>query len=358
MILRGAQGMRYLAAPDRAHAGMLIHGADPMRVALKRAEAIAALIGPAGEAEMRLERMSGADLRREPAGLSDALRATGFFPGPRVAFVEEAGDGLADLVAAALAGWQAGDATLVVTAGQLSTKSTLRKLFEEHRQAVAVALYDEPPGPEEIAAELARAGIARPDAATGQAIAALAASLDPGDFRQTIQKIGLYKWGDQTPLSPEEVALLAPATTEADADALMFAVAEGRRDDIPALLRRLQAQGTQATGLCIAAMRHFRALHAAASDPAGPQVALSRGRPMPPRLKEAMIAQARAWGGDALERAIVALVDTDLTLRSQSRVPGMALVERVFLRLASGGSGPRGGPDRNVPDRSSARGRA
>ena len=54
---------------------------------------------------------------------------------------------------------------------------------------------------------------------------------------------------------------------------------------------------------------------------------------MPPRLKEAMIAQARAWGGDALERAIVALVDTDLTLRSQSRVPGMALVERVCAHV-------------------------
>ena len=199
MILRGAQGLRYLARPDPGHAGILIHGADPMRVALKRAEAIAALIGPEGEVEMRLARMSGADLRRDPAGLSDAMLARGFFPGPRVAFVEEATDGLADLMSDALQTWRKGDAQLVVTAGALPAKSPLRKLFEAHPTSVAVALYDDPPGPEEIAAELARAGLPRPPPAAEQAIAALAATLDPGDFRQTIAKISLYKWGTPAP---------------------------------------------------------------------------------------------------------------------------------------------------------------
>ena len=46
MILKGAEASRYCAKPDPARAGLLIFGADPMRVALKRQEAIAALIGP------------------------------------------------------------------------------------------------------------------------------------------------------------------------------------------------------------------------------------------------------------------------------------------------------------------------
>ncbi|MDO9034803.1 MAG: hypothetical protein Q7U51_06330, partial [Methanoregula sp.] len=44
---------RYFAKPDPTKAGVLIAGADPMRVALKRQELIAALIGPEGEGEMR-----------------------------------------------------------------------------------------------------------------------------------------------------------------------------------------------------------------------------------------------------------------------------------------------------------------
>ena len=89
-----------------------------MRVALKRQEVIAALIGPEGEAEMRLSRMSGADLRNDPAALMDAIKAQGFFPGPRVAFVEDATDGLAPCLTEAMADWRPGDAALVVTAGQ------------------------------------------------------------------------------------------------------------------------------------------------------------------------------------------------------------------------------------------------
>ena len=87
-----------------------------MRVALKRQEVIAALIGPEGEAEMRLSRIPGGDLRKEPTLLIDAVKAIGFFPGPRVAFVEEATDVAAPAILAALEDWAEGDAQIVVTA--------------------------------------------------------------------------------------------------------------------------------------------------------------------------------------------------------------------------------------------------
>ena len=67
MKLTGRDAARFLAKPDRSVAGVLLFGADPMRVALKRAALVEALIGPDGAAEMRLERIAGADLRREPA---------------------------------------------------------------------------------------------------------------------------------------------------------------------------------------------------------------------------------------------------------------------------------------------------
>ena len=79
-----------------------------MRVALKRAALVEALIGPDGAAEMRLERIAGADLRREPARCVDALKATGFFAGPRAVLVEEAGDAAAPALKAALADWRDG----------------------------------------------------------------------------------------------------------------------------------------------------------------------------------------------------------------------------------------------------------
>lgn len=333
MILKGAEATRYLAKPDPAKAGLLIFGADTMRVALKRQEAIAALIGPEGEGEMRLARLSAAEVRKDGAALNDAVKAVGFFPGPRVAFVEDATDGLTETIGAALFDWRPGDATIVVAAGALTGKSALKTLFEKHPNAICIGLYDDPPSREEIEDALKKAGLAAIDREAMADLTALARAIDPGDFRQTLDKIALYKHGDATPLTPAEVAALAPATLEAEVDDLIAAVADGNARAIGTLLRRLEGQGTAPVTICIGALRHFRALHAAASDPGGVAAGIAKAR-VNFKARDAMQRQAGAWGMRALEGAIATLVDTDLTLRSASKAPAMAVMERALIRLS------------------------
>ena len=333
MKLAGTEANRYLARPDPGRAGLLIYGADAMRVALKRQEAIAALIGPQGEAEMRLTRMSGADLRRDGALLLDAIKTPGFFPGQRVAFVEEATDGLADTVATALKEWQPGDANIVLTAGDLKGKSALKTLIEKHTAAVAVGLFDDPPSREEVEALLGKAGLKAIEPAARTELLTLSRALDPGDFRQTLEKISLYKHGDPTPLTVTEVADLAPGSVEADVFDVVAAAVDGRAVDLGLLMRRIEAQGVQAVTLCIQTLRYVRALHAAASDPGGVSAGIARSFGFGNR-RPAMQAQAQKWGGRALEQALGLLVETDLTLRSTSRAPAMAVMERALIRIA------------------------
>jgi DNA polymerase-3 subunit delta len=333
MILKGIEAVRYCAKPDPARAGLLIFGQDAMRVALKRQEAIAALVGPEGEAEMRLTRMSGGDLRKDGSLLLDAIKAVGFFPGPRVAFVEDATDSLAEAVAAALRDWKPGDAVIVVTAGGLTGKSALKTLFEKHPSAVSIGLYDDPPSREEIEDALKKAGLQNIDREAMNDLTTLARALDPGDFRQTLEKIALYKYRDDTPLTPADVAAMAPATIEAEVDDLIDAVAEARSQAIGPLFRRLEGQGVLPVTICIGALRHFRILHAAATDPAGPGVGIQKAR-VNFKQKDAMGRQAGQWGTRALEGAIAVLLETDLTLRSSSKAPGMALMERALIRIA------------------------
>ena len=335
MKLSGPAASRYFARPEPDRAGLLIFGADAMRVALKRQEVIAALVGPDGEAEMRLTRIPGADLRKDPAQVQDALKAQGFFPGPRVAFVEEAGDTLAPVLAAALADWQKGDACLIVTAGSLTKASALKKMFEDHPNAYAAGIYDDPPTREEIEATLQKAGLKNIGAAAMTDLTALSRDLDPGDFRQTIEKIALYKWGDASPLTPDDVAASAPQTIEAEVDDVLHAVAEFQAGAVGMLMRRLEGQGVNPVTLCIGALRHFRALHAAASDPGGPSSGIARIRPpVFGQRRDRMLKQAQGWGMHRLETALQLLIETDLTLRSSSRAPAMAVMERALMRLS------------------------
>ena len=333
MILRGAEATRYFAKPDPARAGLLICGTDPMKTAMKRAEVIASLIGPQGEAEMRLTRLAAGDLRRDATLLHDAITSPGFFPGPRVVFVEDATDGLTETIAAALKDWRAGDAQIIVAAGNLTGKSVLKTLFDKHPNAFCAALYDNPPSREEIESELEKAGLTRIDPAAMSDLTTLARALDPGDFRQTLTRVALYKHNDSTALTCAEVASLAPATIEAEVDELVHATADGRANDIGPLMRRLEGQGTSAVTICIQTLRHFRSLHSAASDPGGAQAGLNKARIFGPR-RDAAQRQASQWGMRTLESALSLLVETDLTLRSTSRAPTMALMERALIRLA------------------------
>lgn len=329
MILKGADAARYFAKPDPAKAGLLVFGADGMRVALRRQEVVAALIGPEGPAEMRLTRMAAGDLRKEPSLLSDAMRAIGFFPGQRVVLVEDASDTLSETFAAMLAEWRPGDAQMVVTAGGLTGKSTLKGIFDRHPMAVSIGLYDDPPSREEVEAALRQNGLSKLDSEAQDAVMSLARTLEPGDFRQLLEKVALYKLGDPDPLTAKEVDALAPATIEAEVGDLVQVVAERRAAEVGALVRRLEGQGVQPVALCIGALRHFRTLYAMSTDSG------SGARPRGNfRQQESLQRQSSLWTQKALESAMSDLVETDLALRSTSRAPGMAMMERALLRLA------------------------
>lgn len=336
MKLSGREAEGYFARPAADKTGLLIYGADAMRVALKRQQVLAALLGETAEEEMRLTRMQGADLRKDPAQLLDAVKAVGFFPGARAVFVEDATDAAAPAIQAALDDWAPGDAQIIVTAGALKATSKLRKGFEGHKNAFAVGLYDDPPSRDEIERTLAAAGIRDVPRDSMAALTDLANELGPGDFSQTIEKLALYKFGDTAPLSLEDIAACAPRSSEAALDDVLNVVAESRSGEIGPLIRRLQAQGTNAVSLCIGATRHFRTLYAAASDPGGAAAGVGRLRPpVYGKRRDRIVRQAQSWGPAKLETALTVLTDTDLQLRSAGQTaPAMAVMERALIRLA------------------------
>ena len=328
MKLSTREATSYFAKPDASKTGLLLFGADAMRVALKRQQLLAALLGKNAEEEMRLSRMSGSDLRKDPAMLLDAVKAVGFFPGPRAAFVEEANENAADAIISALEDWKPGDAQIIVTAGQLKPTSKLRKAFEAHPNAYAVGIYDNPPTREEIEATLREAELDVPGSEVMAALGDLALSIDPGDFRQTVEKLSLYKLNDPSEVTIEDVFACAPTSTEADVDDVLMIIAEAKTKEIGPMMQKLVAQGANPVSLCIGAMRHFRALHRAACDTSGRPAIFGPHR-------DRMLTQSRKWGPAKLEIALGVLTDTDLQLRSAGQhAPGMALVERAFIRLA------------------------
>ncbi|MEM8775635.1 MAG: DNA polymerase III subunit delta [Pseudomonadota bacterium] len=336
MKLNPRDAPAYFAKPDPQKVGLLIYGADAMRVALRRQEVVAALLGPNGEEEMRLARISAADLRKEAALLNDAIKTQGFFPGQRVALLEDANDAVAPSVIAAMDDWRPGDANLIITAGSLKPTSKLRKFFEAHKLAYAAAIYDDPPSRAEIEATLTKVGLGSVSGEAMRDLTELSRALDPGDFRQTVEKLALYKLSDGSAVTSKDIAACAPLSTQAELDDVLHIVAEARSGEVGPVMKRLRSQGVQPVALCMAATRHFRTLYTAASDSGGAAQGIARVRPpvFGPR-RDRMLRQAQNWGAARLEEALGLLTDTDLHLRSAGQTaPDMALIERTLIRLA------------------------
>lgn len=324
----------FLARPRKDCAAILLFGPEPMRTALTRQDLLKTCLGANAAEDMRLTRMTGAQLRSEPAQLQDAIKAIGFFPGPRGVLITDVGDQATKVLKDALPVWEEGDAVVILEAGNLGKGSSLRKLVEAAPNAAAIGIYANPPSRRDIEDALKTAGVDA-DAEGQAALVALASALDPGDFRQVTNKLALYMMGLNRPANAADIEAVGPVTRDGAVDDLVHNAAEGAVERIGPELQRLAAQGIGPTTLVIAAMRHFRQLHAAACHPGGPDSGVARMRPavFGPR-RDRVLRQVRKWGNHRLERALEALIETDLALRSGATHPPMALTERAFIRIA------------------------
>lgn len=320
---------------------VLLHGPDGGLTAQTRAEALKALLGAATDDPFRRADVSPDALRKSPALLADECAALAFGGGGRVVLLDGAGDGHAAAVSGALAA-MAEETFLLMTAGVLASGSKLRKLMEAEKQAAAVALYPaEGAALGDLAAEELRR-LGGPDSAreTRAVLAAALSGASHGEVLRFAENLALYKLGDSSPLTPEEVMALAPGSAEAGADDLAMAAAEGAADAVPRLLAGFAAQGGGASQALRGVIRHFTRLRAAMAIVERERIPIDAAldKLRPPvffKIKGAMASQARGWSAAALEQALMGLAEAEAETRRGGRKPEEAIVARAILRAAS-----------------------
>ncbi len=335
MKLTGAKARGFLAKPDERFGCVLLHGANSIRVADQRSDLSMRLVGPDAAKDLRLTVLQAAQLTRKIGAIADALKAVGFFPGPRLVIVEGANDALHAQLAKAIDDRAAGDAYLVATAGALTTRSRVRKLFESADTAVAIGVYDEPLARETVETMESAAGLTVLTDEGRDLLIQMSATRTASEIRATIEKLALYSMNSSAPLGPSEIEMLAPDSRVAGMDDVVFAVAEGRPSDVTVPLHRLYAQGVSADQVCQSAYSHFRSLHKLALHDGRLDAAFMKLRPpVFGPARERMTQQVRRWSLGLLEVSLRELFDMSLELRSSTPGPTAAIVERTLLRIA------------------------
>ncbi len=335
MKLAGREAARFCKNPDHDLKAALIHGPDAGTVSVRRRELTAALLGEDSD-DMRLAQLQAADVRKDVSLLDTELKARGFFPGRRVVTIEGATDGMTKALAEVLDTTNTEDAFLILTAGVLPARSSLRKLFENDRSLVGIHLFQEIPNHSDIEDLLRSAGLAQGVSPEGiQVLAETAQGTNYGSFLQLIEIIAIFGLNGTEPLSADDIAALVPVQQDAEVDRFVDAVVHGNPAAIGPILSRLEVGGTKAVGLLIALQRQFRQIHMVSSAAGGPEAGLALIKPpLWGARKTAMQSLVRRWRPNRLEQAIQVLFETDASIRSSRKAPEMSVVERCALRLA------------------------
>jgi DNA polymerase-3 subunit delta len=334
MKLPPARIAGFLKSPDGGMRAVLIYGPDSGLVK-ERAEQIARAICPDLGDAFRVAELDADDLAHDPARLNDEAASLSLMGGRRLVRVHDAGDGVGPTFDRFFKDPPPGDAFIVVAAGDLPPRSSLRRAFEAAKIAAAIPCYLD--GPRELG-ELAREIFAAHKiTARSEAMQYLIAHLggDRGVSRQELEKLALYV-GDGGTVDEATALDAVGDTAELTMDEAVFAAAEGDAAQLERALNRAFGEGAQPVSLIRAELRHFQRLHlAGARQAAGKseEEALKFRPPLFFKLVDRFRRQLRLWPPARAEAAMMALNQAEARMKTTG-LPAETICREALMKLA------------------------
>lgn len=344
MKLSGNRTESFLKTPDAAARVVLVYGPDAGLVK-ERIARLTRSVCPDPNDPFRVADLTTGGVKEDPARLSDEAAAIAMTGGRRVIRLHDAGDGATAVVQSFLE-HPSGDALILLEAGELGPRSSLRKLIEGADNAAALPCYADEGGSLEavIHESLRGQGLtADPDA-----VAWLADHLG-GDrllTRSELEKLALYMNGTGRVRLADAVACIGD-TAALSLDDLSLACAEGDHPAAQRTLERLYREGTSPIAVLRSLQRHFQRLHLAAGamlKGKSPDQALAVLRPPPHfRVAEHMRGQLVRWPAERLSLALDLLLTAEVDCKSTG-MPAEEICSRTIMQLtrAAGRKGPAG----------------
>jgi len=334
----------FLAKPDAAIRAALFYGPDAGLVR-ERADRLAIAVAPDPKDAFRVADLAATALAGDPARLHDEAAALSLTGGRRLVRVRDAGDAVGALFQRFLGDPPPGDSVVVVEAGDLPPRSSLRRAFEGAENAAAIACYaDDRRALEELVREvLGGRGIE----VSGEAQSYLAQHLG-GDrllSRRELEKLALYV-GDKGKVTLAEATASVGDSAQLGLDDVIFAAAEGNAPALERALDRAFQEGEMPVTVLRALMRHFQRLHltqARIESGLGEEEALRSLRPpLFFKLQDRFRRQLRLWPERRARAALELLLQAELTAK-RSGPPPEAICRDALLRIARGAaaSAPR-----------------
>lgn len=335
MKITGARQDGFIAAPDAAVVCILLYGPDRGLIR-ERSRKLAIGVVEAPDDPFRVVELSGADIKGDPARLADEAQALSFGGGRRLVRLIDVTDAVSKTIESYLGIATPADALMIIEAGELGPRSSLRKLFEKAGNAAAVACYaDDSRSLSRVIAETLGAHGLKP---SPDAAAFLAGNLgsDRSVTRGELEKLALYMGGPGTVELADAMAVVGDNATTA-LDDISLSAASGDQAILDKALSRALDEGLHPVQILRGAARHFLRLHEAVGHLASgknPDAAMKSLRP-PVMFMQAdrFLAQLQRWRPARLSNALDILTQAEMDCKTTG-MPIEAVCGRALMRIA------------------------
>ncbi|MGA0393141.1 MAG: DNA polymerase III subunit delta [Rhodospirillales bacterium] len=326
----------FINRPKAEIAAVLIYGPDQGLVRERAEQLVKSIVSDINDPFL-ITALTGSSLRQDAAVLSDNAAALSFSQGRRAIRVRDVTDTHTKIFAAFLEEPK-GDSLVIVEAGELAARSSLRKTFEQADNAAALACYadDDRRLHQVITETLQSHGITVSREAMDYLLSQLGA--DRMVTRNELDKLALYMEEGGT-VTLEDAQLCIGDSAAASMDGIIYAVGSGDQAALDVSLRRVMAEGAQPVQILRALARHLQRLQLAASYvQAGqsPEQAMKALRPPVIFLFENQFRfQLSIWPVRRLADAIDVILEAELNCKTTG-MPAEHVCARALMRIAQG----------------------
>lgn len=326
----------FVKSPNPKARAILIYGPDDglMR---ERASSIGKSIVADLNDPFNVTALSGDALSDDPARLSDEAKSMSMMGGARLIRIESANDKLTVLLKEYLADPSA-ENLVILEAGELGPKSSLRMLFEKAPNAAALPCYvdDERAVSGLIRQTLSEAGYS----IQGDAAAWLAQNIagDRKRARSELDKLIIYMGSASKNVTLQDAMAACGEAGDQSLDDLLYAIGAGKTEAALRAYNKLLAEGTAIVPILRSLQNHFRRLHFTKSlmaEGMGADDAMKKLQP-PIFFKNAdpFKAQLRKWNEDRLLSILSRLSQVEAQTK-QTGTPAETLGAQVVLSLSA-----------------------
>ena len=259
MKIQYRQIEQFVKSPDKAARVILIYGPDSGLVS-ERAMIIGKTVVEDINDPFNVASLQTDALAEDPARLQDEAGAISMMGGDRLIKIEDGGDKLTVLVKEYLEN-PSDSALVVIQAGELGPRSSLRKLCESAKNAAALPCYVE--DERDVSRFIREALQAESLGAEPDAVMWLAANIsgDRQKVKSELEKLITYKGDEKTPVSLVDVQAICGAAGVQSFDDLVYNVAGRNSKAALKAYATLTEEGVPFIAILRALQNHFRRLH-------------------------------------------------------------------------------------------------